>query len=71
MGIMCNMSHDACCDLEMMDRTGALQNVLQQVCRKPLMYAYRLFAAQKVDFILCRQSWVGADFLTGVCLPFM
>lgn len=30
MGIMCNLSHDACCDLAMLERTGALQNVLGQ-----------------------------------------
>ena len=30
MGIMCNLSHDACCDLAMLDKTGALQNVLGQ-----------------------------------------
>lgn len=30
MGIMCNLSHDACCDLAMLEKTGALQNILGQ-----------------------------------------
>lgn len=30
MGIMCNLSHDACCDLAMLEKTGALQNILAQ-----------------------------------------
>lgn len=30
MGIMCNLSHDTCCDLAMLEKTGSLQNILGQ-----------------------------------------
>lgn len=30
MGIMCNLSHDACCDLAMLEKTGAIKSVLEQ-----------------------------------------
>lgn len=31
MAIMCNLSHDVCCDLVMLEHTGALDSILQQV----------------------------------------
>lgn len=36
MAIMCNLTHDVCSELEMLENTGALEHVFSQV--RPLLH---------------------------------
>lgn len=35
MAIMCNLTHDTCCEIDLLGATGALEHVLRQVMSKP------------------------------------
>lgn len=71
MAIMCNLSHDVCCDQVMLEHTGALDSILQQVNAHTLV-DYNSFVSPRVTkrwrlLLACTLSTVVHRMNVNVC----